>query len=80
VALSISSFEHDGLGRYGDPVDANGDLKAMERMRRVLKPNGYLILAVPVGVDTIKWNAHRKYGRVRLPVLLRLWSLVAQVA
>ena len=80
VALSISSLEHDGLGRYGDPVDANGDLKAMEKMRDIVRPGGFLLLAVPVGADLIKWNAHRKYGRARLPVLLHHWSLVAQVA
>jgi len=79
VALSISSFEHDGLGRYGDPLDPDGDLRAMDRMRAVVRPGGFLLLAVPVGADVIKWNAHRKYGRVRLPVLVHGWSLVAQV-
>jgi hypothetical protein len=33
VALSISSFEHDGLGMYGDPVDPDADLKAMKKMK-----------------------------------------------
>ena len=27
VCLSISSFDHDGLGRYGDPLDPSGDLR-----------------------------------------------------
>lgn len=79
IALSISSFEHDGLGRYGDPLDPDGDLKTMDHMRQVLKPNGYLLLAVPVGLDTITWNTHRTYGRVRLTALMRHWSLVAHV-
>ena len=78
--LEALKREHDGLGRYGDPVDANGDLKAMEKMRDIVRPGGFLLLAVPVGADLIKWNAHRKYGRARLPVLLHHWSLVAQVA
>ena len=30
VGLSISSFEHDGLGRYGDPLNPNGDLETMK--------------------------------------------------
>lgn len=34
AAISISSFEHNGLGFYGDPIDPDGDLKAMARMRR----------------------------------------------
>ena len=29
VALSISSFDHDGLGRYGDPLEPDNDLRAM---------------------------------------------------
>lgn len=37
VALSISSFEHDGLGRYGDPLNPNGDMIAMRGTRRLLK-------------------------------------------
>lgn len=37
LALSISSFEHDGLGRYGDPLNPDGDLLAMRNTRRLLK-------------------------------------------
>ena len=29
-SLSMSSFDHDGLGRYGDPLNPNGDLEAMK--------------------------------------------------
>jgi hypothetical protein len=28
VGTSSSSFEHDGLGRYGDPINPNGDLQS----------------------------------------------------
>ncbi len=37
VAMSISSFEHDGLGRYGDPLNPDGDMFAMRSTRRLLK-------------------------------------------
>lgn len=30
-AFSFSSWEHDGLGRYGDPIDPWGDIKAVQR-------------------------------------------------
>mmetsp|Transcript_10200 Transcript_10200/g.15257 ORF Transcript_10200/g.15257 Transcript_10200/m.15257 type:complete len:151 (+) Transcript_10200:266-718(+) len=43
VALSISSFDHDGLGRYGDPIDPNGDLRAMQEVKDVLQPTGILV-------------------------------------
>ncbi|MDE3055118.1 MAG: DUF268 domain-containing protein [Verrucomicrobiota bacterium] len=76
VVVSISSYEHDGLGRYGDLLDPNGDLKAMEECKRMLKPNGILILAVPVGPDLLVWNAHRIYGKLRLPMLLNGWRII----
>ena len=76
VAFSISSFEHDGLGRYGDPLNPRGDLEAMEKMKSILKPNGLLLLSVPIGADTLVWNAHRVYGRLRLAELLSGWKLL----
>ncbi len=77
AAISISSFEHDGLGRYGDPLNADGDLLVMEKMKSVLRQNGILFLAVPVGKDTLVWNAHRIYGKYRLPLLLQGWERLA---
>lgn len=76
AALSISSFEHDGLGKYGDPLDPNGDIKAMQRMKHTIKKGGILYLAVPCGKDRIDWNAHRVYGKLRLPILLSGWELL----
>ena len=79
VAFSISSFEHDGLGRYGDPLNPNGDLRAMWEMKKILKPNGLLFLAVPMGMDKMVWNAHRIYGNKRLRLLLNLWEVIGTV-
>jgi len=76
VLISISSFEHDGLGRYGDPIDPFGDIKAMEKCKKMLKPNGILFLAVPVGPDCLVWNAHRIYGKIRMPMLLKGWRIL----
>jgi hypothetical protein len=79
MALSISSFEHDGLGRYGDPLNPSGDLRAMTEMKRILKKDGILILAVPVGLDKVVWNAHRIYGNVRYPMLINGWIVEGYV-
>ncbi len=76
MAVSISSIEHDGLGRYGDPIDPNGDLRAMRELKDLLKPGGLLLLAVPIGPDAVVWNAHRIYGRKRFPMLIQEWELV----
>lgn len=75
AAFSISSLEHDGLGRYGDPLKPNGDLETMRDMQSIIKADGLFFLSVPVGPDTLVWNAHRIYGPLRLPKLLSGWRL-----
>lgn len=65
---SISSLsclhviEHIGLGRYGDPIDPNGTIKACKEFKRVLKKEGLLYLAVPIGREKICFNAHRVFN------------------
>ncbi|SMD10923.1 DUF268 domain-containing protein [Sporomusa malonica] len=77
AAISISSFEHDGLGRYGDPLNPNGDIEAMRKTKDALIPGGILYLAVPCATkDILAWNAHRIYGPKRLPLLLQGWELL----
>ncbi|MBY0529298.1 MAG: DUF268 domain-containing protein [Rhabdochlamydiaceae bacterium] len=76
VILSISSIEHDGLGRYGDPINPNADLEFMTKAKSLLKEGGHMILAVPVGRDVLIWTACRVYGSIRLPLLLKEWNLI----
>jgi hypothetical protein len=58
----MHTVEHIGLGRYGDPVDYNGDLKAMKELSRVLAIGGSLLFVVPVGhASVIHFNGHRIY-------------------
>jgi len=54
--------EHVGLGRYGDPLDPDADLKAVAELKRVLAPGGSLLFVVPVGKPKIAFNAHRIYS------------------
>ena len=54
--------EHIGLGRYGDPLDPTGDLKAIAELKRVVRPGGHLLFVVPTGQPRICFNAHRVYG------------------
>lgn len=54
--------EHVGLGRYGDQLDPDGDLKAMRELARVLAVDGHLYFVVPVGQPRLMFNAHRIYA------------------
>jgi hypothetical protein len=79
AAVSISTFEHDGLGRYGDPLHPDADLDAMHRVLSLLRPGGLLFLTVPIGPDVVVFNLHRRYGTIRLPLLLHGWEVVDQI-
>jgi hypothetical protein len=70
--FTFSSLEHDGLGRYGDPLNAFGDLETIAKCHCMLKPGGILFFGIPVGYDEIQYNAHRLYGYRRLSVVLSL--------
>jgi SAM-dependent methyltransferase len=51
--------EHIGLGRYGDPLDCEGTIKACKELQRILAPGGILYFALPIGKSAIYFNAHR---------------------
>lgn len=59
----MHTVEHIGLGRYGDPLDPDGDLKAISELKRVLAFGGSLLFVVPIGgKPKIMFNAHRIYS------------------
>jgi len=70
LIINCSAVEHVGLGRYGDPSEADGDLCAMQLMLRLLRLSGVMLLTVPIGSDSVVGNLHRVYGTKRLPKLL----------
>ncbi|CAF1061434.1 unnamed protein product [Brachionus calyciflorus] len=81
VAMSFSSIEHSGLGRYGDPLNPNGDIDAVQQMHCLLRPRGLLFLAIPASLDGssyMEFNAQRVYGKVRLEALFKGWKLLNQ--
>lgn len=67
--VSYSSIEHSGLGRYGDPLNPNGDIETMEQIYKSLNDDGLCFVGFPVGKDHLVWNAHRIYGELRLKLI-----------
>lgn len=73
--------EHVGLGRYGDALDPDADLKAMAELARVVAPGGSLLFVVPVGAPVVRFNAHRVYQYDQVvsglePLKLREYRLI----
>lgn len=58
----MHTIEHIGLGRYGDTVDPDGDIKAIRELQRVVKPGGSILFVIPIGKPKIQFNAHRIYS------------------
>ena len=102
VVLAIACVDHDGLGRYGDPIAPDGDLLTMDTLQSYIKPphtrlaeqaarrthngparvegaerfvGGVLVMSAPIGPDLVVWNMERRYGPVRLPLLLEGWEV-----
>lgn len=71
--FTYSSLEHDGLGRYGDPMNPFADLESIARAHCLLKHSGVLFLGVPIGPDYVS-NSHRIYGKLRLGLILPMWE------
>ena len=67
LACSFSSVEHSGLGRYGDKIDPDGDIRAIKEIWSLMKPGGLLFLAVPISAKSrIEFNGHRIYSKQTL--------------
>ena len=69
LVTCLSTIEHVGLGRYGDPIDPWGDVKMARNLRRLLRPGGIMLLSFPVGRGTVVYNMHRIYSRRRRELL-----------
>lgn len=68
--------EHIGLGRYGDPLDPMGTRKAAAELQRVLRPDGQLLFALPVGRPRVCFNAHRIHDPREIPGMFGELDLV----
>jgi len=80
AVVSLCALEHMGLGRYGDPIDFDGDVKVMKEMKRVLRPGGLLIFTTTIhnGPPAIAFNAHRIYNHEQLKAYCAGLTLVEE--
>ena len=69
-------IEHIGLGRYGDPLDAEGACRAATELQRVLGPRGKLYLSTPIGRERVCFNAHRVFS---VSTILEMFSQLCLV-
>ena len=78
MIMSYSSLEHDGLGRYHDPIAPDADIQQLRNLYDLLKPGGHMILQVPLReTDDITMNEGRHYGPIRYPRMIAPFQLEA---
>lgn len=58
----LHTIEHIGLGRYGDKINPDGWLTALDNLLAMLKPGGVLYLSAPIGEGNIEFDAHRLFS------------------
>ena len=73
---SLHVIEHIGLGRYGDPVDPQGSLKAAREIVRVLAPGGRAYISVPIGRPRVQFNGQRVFSVASIFKLLQGLDLI----
>lgn len=63
IVTSLHTIEHIGLGRYGDPIEPDGHIKAFSALSQMTLPKGYLVVSFPIDLETrIEFNGQRRIG------------------
>jgi len=64
IVILCSTIEHIGLeGRYGSSSIKEGDIEALKKIKKILNPNGILILTIPYGKEKTIKPLHRVYNK-----------------
>ena len=69
---SLHAIEHFGLGRYGDPINYFGHIKAIDNITEMLQNGGVFYFSVPIGPQRIDFNAHRVFS---IQYIMNLFSV-----
>jgi 2-polyprenyl-3-methyl-5-hydroxy-6-metoxy-1,4-benzoquinol methylase len=82
IIICISTIEHIGLAAYGDPEYENGDRIVLNEFRRIIKPDGRLILTTPFSgkYEVVPWkrSTERLYDYDRLRRLFIGWEILEE--
>lgn len=73
---TLHVIEHFGLGRYGDPIDKDGHIKAINNLFLMLKKGGTFYFSTPIGKQRIEFNAHRVFS---INYLLKIFQSKFQI-
>jgi hypothetical protein len=74
LVSSLHALEHVGLGRYGDPLAADGFERALGQAASLVRPGGLLLLSLPVARQErhrVEFNSQRLFSHQGLLPLLR---------
>jgi hypothetical protein len=91
LVSSLHALEHVGLGRYGDPLAADGFERALAQAASLVQPGGLLLISLPVARRArhcVEFNSQRLFSHQQLlPLLHKLlpdhqleWSFVIDAA
>ena len=75
VITAISVVEHIGLkGRYSAHEDMEGDVKALQEIYRILKPEGLFLMTVPIKLELKITRNHKIYNQARIDLFLHRFN------
>ena len=58
----LHAIEHFGLGRYGDPININGHLIALNMLINMVESKGMLYISFPIGIkNEVHFNSQRVF-------------------
>lgn len=80
VVTIISTLEHVGMGKtsYGDEEEKDGDVTAMQEIRRILKPGGIVLITVPFGKAKFL-PFLRVYDKARIKKITKGFKVVKEI-
>lgn len=74
----LHTLEHIGLGRYGDKLDIQGHIRAIENIKLIVQSNGTLYISVPISKnERTEFNAHRVFKIGTILKYFNDWKLVS---